>query len=231
MSNWPGVSGWVEDWLAFKVWRRSLYFYTRPYYRLFMQKAATLALSFPASELKWNGKNRRIDPGPPQNVLSWRRIYCNVVSAESHIYSLWPVRQVKAIRGKGLEPRQESSVVLCQIRTPARYVFFCENSNLTLVWHKRCSEFLKGKKKKRFFFLSPLRASCYYSASGAEQSEMSVLCLWDLTQNIMSTHKHTHGETGSGISMRQRNRKTRQAECEQDQSAAVWEVEIGFKHV
>ena len=64
-----------------------------------------------------------------------------------------------------------------------------------------------GKIERKVF---PLRASCYYSASGAEQREMSVLCLWDLTQNIMYTHAyadtHTHtralAETGSGISMR-----------------------------
>lgn len=61
-----------------------------------------------------------------------------------------------------------------------------------------------GKKERKIF---PLRASCYYSASGAEQREMSVLCLWDPTQNMYThsywhTHTHTLKKTGSSISMR-----------------------------
>lgn len=71
-----------------------------------------------------------------------------------------------------------------------------------LLWvHSREAEsdgetFCGGKRERKVF---PLRASCYYSASGAEQREMSVLCLWDLTQNIMYTHlcRHTHTHTRS----------------------------------
>lgn len=38
----------------------------------------------------------------------------------------------------------------------------------------------------------PLRESCYYSASGAEQREMSVLCSWELTRDIMYTLALAH---------------------------------------
>lgn len=41
----------------------------------------------------------------------------------------------------------------------------------------------RGRERMREREVFPLRASCYYSASGAEQWEMSVLCLWDRTQN------------------------------------------------
>lgn len=63
---------------------------------------------------------------------------------------------------------------------------------------KRWRVFLWGgrrEKKEQERKVFPLRASCYYSASGAEQREMSVLCLWDLTQNLMYTCRHAHTDT------------------------------------
>ena len=86
-------------------------------------------------------------------------------------------------------------LVLFQALEPAAYCWSTTERQETTV---RVSVGIKDKE------VFPLRASCYYSALGAEQREMNVLCLlghktscthaYTGTYTHTHTHKHTHAE-------------------------------------
>jgi len=116
-------------------------------------------------------------------------------------------------KARDVEPQQQSSEG-CQTRV--RFTCLVPFQALKLAAYCKSTKerreqwwkpLWRGGKRGRFF---PLRASCYYFASGAKQWEMNVLCLWDLTQNTMYAHasagSHTRVliKTDSSISMRWR---------------------------